>query len=172
GAVRWQSARVRAELAAYRNAIAHFVYITPTGSFVHVMPADSLRVYRYAEADARLTGGEASLGIDLSTPLSLHGRFDAVRGTNRATDAPLPLIPPARVALGAELHGSAFRWADRARLAVEGEFVTRQTRLNPLDVPTWGYAVLNLEASLDRPLWGRGIQIVLAVRNVGNTAYR
>src|SRR5204863_4789813 len=99
-AVRRQSARVRSELARNRNAIAHFIYITPTGSFIHVTPADSLRVYRYAEADARLTGGEASLGIDLSTPLSLDGRFDAVRGTNRATDAPLPLVPPAGVALG------------------------------------------------------------------------
>ena len=171
-AVRWQSARVRAELAAYRNAIAHFVYITPTGSFVHVTPADSLRVYRYAEADARLTGGEASLGIDLSTPLSLHGRFDAVRGTNRATDAPLPLIPPARVALGAELHGSAFRWADRARLAIDGEFVTRQTRLDSLDIPTAGYALLNVEAGLERPLWGREVRIDVAVRNLANTAYR
>ena len=171
-AVRWQSARVRAELAAYRNAIAHFVYITPTGSFVHVTPADSLRVYRYAEADARLTGGEASLGIDLSTPLSLHGRFDAVRGTNRATDAPLPLIPPARVALGAELHGSAFRWADRARLAIDGEFVTRQTRLDSLDIPTTGYALLNVEAGLERPLWGREVRIDVAVRNLANTAYR
>src|SRR5205823_3356338 len=162
----------RAELAGYRNAIAHFIYITPTGSFVHVTPADSLRVYRYAEADARLTGGEASLGIDLSTPLSLHGRFDAVRGTNRATDAPLPLIPPARVALGAELHGSAFRWADRARLAIDGEFVTRQTRLDSLDIPTTGYALLNVEAGLERPLWGRTIRIDVAVRNIANAAYR
>src|SRR5438093_3047157 len=70
-AVRWQSARVRAELAAYRNAIAHFIYITPTGSFVHVTPADSLRVYRYAEADARLTGGEGRSGSTPPAPLRL-----------------------------------------------------------------------------------------------------
>src|SRR2546427_8444203 len=43
---------------------------------------------------------------------------------------------PSRVALGAELHSSTLRWAERARLAVEAQFVTRQTRLNPLDVPT------------------------------------
>ena len=77
-----------------------------------------------------------------------------------------------RVALGAELHSSTLRWAERARLAVEAQFVTRQTRLNPLDVPTAGYTLLNLEAGLERPLWGRGIQIDFAVRNIGNTAYR
>src|SRR3989441_10926212 len=82
------------------------------------------------------------------------------------------LMPPARVALGAELHGSALRWADRARLAIDGEFVTRQTRLESLDIPTTGYALLNVEAGLERPLWGREGRIDVAVRNVANTAYR
>src|SRR5947208_1516691 len=172
GTVRWQGARVRVELAGYRNSIGRFIYITPTDSIVHVTSTDSLRVYRYQQADARLLGGEAALEVDVARPPTLPARADAVRGPNRTTDEPRPLIPPRRLALGAELHGSALRWAERVRLAVEGEFVTRQTRLNPLDVPTGGYAVLNLEASLDRPLWGRGIRIVLAVRNVGNTAYR
>ncbi|PYP18686.1 MAG: hypothetical protein DMD52_01340 [Gemmatimonadetes bacterium] len=172
GTVRWQGARVRLELAGYRNSIGRFIYITPTDSFVHVGSTDSLRAYRYQQADARLLGGEAAVEVDVAGPLTLRARADAVRGTNRATGDPLPLIPPARVALGAELHGSALGWAERARLAVEGEFVTRQTRLNPLDVPTAGYAVLNVEAGLDRPLWGRGMRIDFAVRNVGNTAYR
>jgi len=172
GTVRWQGARVRLELAGYRNSIGRFIYITPTDSFVHVSSTDSLRAYRYQQADARLLGGEAAVEVDVAGPLTLRARADAVRGTNRATGEPLPLIPPARLALGAELHSSALRWAERARLAVEGEFVTRQTRLNPLDVPTAGYAVINVEAGLDRPLWGRGMRIDFAVRNVGNTAYR
>src|SRR5205823_12457434 len=75
---RWQARRLRAEVSAYRNAVAHYVYIMPTGQF-----RDSLRVYRYEQADALLTGAEASVGVDISTPLSLQGRFDAVRGTNR-----------------------------------------------------------------------------------------
>jgi len=165
--VRWQANRVEAEVAAYRNAIAHYVFITPTNQF-----KDTLRIYRYDQADALLTGAEVSVGVAVATPLSLRGRFDAVRGTNRTTQEPLPLIPPARVAVGAELHGTGLRWADRVRLAVEGEFVTRQTRLNPLDLPTAGYALLNVEAGLERPLWGRAIRLDVAARNLGNTAYR
>src|SRR5256886_11914730 len=46
------------------------------------------------------------------------------------------------------------------------------TLFRSLDVPTAGYTLLNLEAGLERPLWGRGIQIDFAVRNIGNTAYR
>ncbi len=164
--LRWQGRRVRAELAGYRTAIADYIYIAPTGQF-----RDSLREYRYEQADALLTGGEVSLAADLTGAVSVHTRFDAVRGTNQKTGRPLPLVPPARATLGAELHG-ATRWSERARIAVEGEFVTRQTRLDSLDIPTAGYALLTLEAGFERPLWGRTIQVDVAVHNVANTSYR
>src|SRR5438067_5569408 len=151
--VRWQSGRVRAELAAYRNAVDRYIFITPTDSFVTVStsPPDSLRVYRYQQADARLLGGEAELEVAVAAALSVRARADAVRGTNQATREPLPLVPPARVALGAELHRAGLGWADRAYAGAEVEVATRQTRLNPLDVPTGGYTLLNLSAGLTRP---------------------
>ncbi|HVH68219.1 MAG TPA: TonB-dependent receptor [Gemmatimonadales bacterium] len=165
-AVRWQGARVRAELTGYRNAIGRFIYITPTDSFVAVTPTDSLRVYRYQQADARLLGGEAMVELQVVSPLTLHVRADAVRGTNQATREALPLIPPARAALGAEVrHG-------RAYIGSEVEVVTRQTRLNPLDIPTEGYSLLNLSAGFVRPLFGRVCHVDLAVRNATNVSYR
>ena len=170
--MRWQRARVRVELAAYRNAVGRFIYITPTDSFVHVTPTDSLRVYRYAQADARLLGAEAGVEAEVATPLTVRARVDAVRGTNRATSEPLPLVPPARGALGAELHGAALGWADRAYVGAEVETATRQTRLNPLDVATAGYTLLNLSAGIERPLLGRDAHIDLAVRNLTNVSYR
>src|SRR5256885_9795241 len=39
-------------------------------------PADSLRVYRYEQADALLTGGEASLEVELGSALTVHTRAD------------------------------------------------------------------------------------------------
>src|SRR5439155_469840 len=64
--VRWQGARVRVELAGYRNAIGRFVYITPTDSLVAVTPTDSLRAYRYRQADTRLLGGEAAIEVEVA----------------------------------------------------------------------------------------------------------
>src|SRR5438094_199120 len=172
--VRWQSGRVRAELAAYRNAIDRFIFITPTDSFVTVStsPPDSLRVYRYQQADARLLGGEAELEVAVAPALSVRARADAVRGTNQATREPLPLVPPARVALGAELHRAGLGWADRAYAGAEFEVATRQTRLSPLDVPTGGYPPLHLSAGLTRPMLGRIGRGDLAVKNVPNVSYR
>src|SRR5881394_2312070 len=172
--VRWQGGRVRAELAAYRNAIDRFIFITPTDSFVTVgtSPPDSLRVYRYRQADARLVGGEAELEVAVAAALSVRARADAVRGTNRATWEPLPLMPPARLALGAELHRTGVGWAHRAYAGAEVEVATRQTRLNPLDIPTGGYTLLNLSAGLTRPMLGRIGRVDLAVQNVANVSYR
>ena len=173
-AVRWQRGRIRAELAGYRNAIGRFVYITPTDSFVTVStsPPDSLRVYRYQQANARLVGGEAAVEVEVARPLTLHARADAVRGTNRATGDPLPLLPPARVALGAELHRIAFGWADRTYAGAEVEVTTRQTRLNPLDIPTGGHTLLNLSAGIVRSLFGRVCHVDITVRNATNVSYR
>ena len=165
--VRWQGRRLHAEVAGYRNAIARYVFITPTGQF-----QDSLRVYRYDQADALLTGGEASLEAEVLSPLAVRVRLDAVRGTNRETREPLPLVPPLRAALGAELRLASLRWADRARIGGEVELITRQTRLNPLDVPTAGYGLLNLEGGIERPVLGRAARIELSVRNATNVAYR
>jgi len=67
---------------------------------------------------------------------------------------------------------ASLRWADRASIAAEVELVTRQTRLNPLDVATAGYALLNVEAGIDRPLFGRAARIDVSVRNATNVAYR
>ena len=172
--VRWHGARIRVELAGYRNAIDRFVYITPTDSFVTVsiFPPDSLRVYRYQQADARLFGGEAAVEVEVAPPLTLKARADAVRGSNRATNEPLPLVPPARAALGAELHRTALGWADRAYAGAEVEVSTRQTRLNPLDIPTGGYTLLNLSAGFVRSLFGRVCHVDLAVKNASNVSYR
>ncbi len=139
---------------------------------VSTAPPDSLRVYRYQQADARLLGGEAAVEVEVAPPLTLKARADAVRGTNRATNGPLPLVPPARAALGAELHRSALGWAERAYAGAEVEVATRQTRLNPLDIPTGGYTLLNLSAGFVRPLFGRVCHVDLAVKNATNVSYR
>src|SRR5437764_13000020 len=74
--VRWQSGRVRAELAAYRNAIDRFIFITPTDSFVTVStsPPDSLRAYRYKQADARHPARASDLGGAAAAAIAVRAR--------------------------------------------------------------------------------------------------
>jgi outer membrane receptor protein involved in Fe transport len=165
--LRWEGRRVRGEVAAYHNQIARYVYVTPTTEF-----RDSLRVFHYEQADARLVGGEASLEVDLVPPLTVAVRGDAVRGTNLETDEPLPLIPPAHVTVGADLHTRRRGWISWAHAAAEVEVYATPTRLAPSDITTDGYTLVNVSTGVSTTAGGRRIRLDLEVRNLFDTAYR
>jgi outer membrane receptor protein involved in Fe transport len=159
--IRWQSGRARAEVAAFRNRIAHYIYIAPTGT-----TRDSLPVYRYQQADAVLDGGEASLEVAAASALVLAARVDYVRGERQSDHQPLPQIPPLRAKLSAEWRGAS------ANGGLDVDLVARQTRLSPFDLGTAGYGLLDLYGGLDRHLGARPLRVELQVRNALDTRYR
>ncbi|HEX7025541.1 MAG TPA: TonB-dependent receptor, partial [Gemmatimonadales bacterium] len=167
GSIRWQRPRIRGEISAYHNRIGRYIYLTPTSEM-----NGTLRVYRYLQADADLDGAEASVEIAAAAPLTLRGQVDGVRATNRETGEPLPLTPPVRTEIAAELHTSGERWADRARLEILVDSYAEQTRLDPLDFPTEGYTLVGLEAGVEGGFLPHDMRLDLLVRNVGNTHYR
>jgi iron complex outermembrane receptor protein len=162
--VRWRSSRVVAEVNAFRNTIADFIYITPTSEF-----NGGLRVYRHLQADALMTGGEVSAQAEVIPNVLLRARYDFVRGTNRETNDPLPLMPPPRAAFGAEYH---YPSSANAFIGAEVENVVRQKRPNPSDVVTAGYTLLNVDAGIDYQLFGRATRVDIGVRNALNREYR
>jgi len=156
--IRWSGRRARVELAAYHNRLSDYIYITPTVVFI-----DSLRVYQYGQAEAEMLGGEALLEAELGPGLVVRTRVEAVRGTNLASHEPLPLLPPVRAAVG-------FGWRDR--FSVDVDVYARPTRLNPLDIPTAGYALLHLGGGTDVRLFGRAMRLDIALRNALNQRYK
>lgn len=158
--LRWQADRVHGELAGFSNRIDHYIYIAPTGG-----TQDSLPVYQYTQADARLVGAEASLEVAAWRAVALSARMDYVRGERRGGE-PLPQIPPLRVKLGAEWHGGG------AGAGVDVDLVARQTRLSSFDQGTAGYGLLDLFGSLRPRLGPRAFRVELQVKNALNTRYR
>lgn len=165
--MRWEGRRIRGEIAAYRNQIAHYVFVAPTSEV-----RDSLRVYRYGQADARLLGAEALLEADVAAPLTVMAKADAVRGTNLQTEQPLPLVPPPHLTVGADVHTGRLGGFTRAHAGAEVDIALKPTRLNPLDLPTDGYALVNLSAGSTVTLAGRALRLDLEVRNLFDTAYK
>jgi outer membrane receptor protein involved in Fe transport len=165
--LRWRLPRLRGEVTGFRNAMSRFVYITPTASQI-----DGLQVYRYLQADALLSGFEAWTEVDAWRTLTLRARLDGVRGTNRDANEPLPLVPPLRYAGAAEWHAVDVGPLGRARLGVEVEHVTEQRRLNPLDIPTGAYTLLELTGGAEARLLGRGTRLDVTVRNAADVRYR
>jgi iron complex outermembrane recepter protein len=167
GSVRWSGRRAHAEVSAFSNRIHDFIFITPTGQ-----TQGNLDVYRYTHALATLTGGEVSADIDPVNALTLRARYDMVRGTNEDTDEPLPLIPPPRTTLEAEVHGVGLGWAEHAHAGFDVEISSEQTRLGPFDTPTDGYTLLGLDAGIARHFGSRPVRFDLRVRNLTDKAYK
>jgi len=167
GSIRWGNQRVRAEVAGFHNRIDDFIYIAPTGE-----QQGTLDVYRYEHALATLYGGEVSADVDPTRMLTLRARYDLVRGTNEDTDEPLPLMPPPRTTLEAELHGAALGWADHAHAGLDVEINAKQTHLGPFDTATDGYTILGLDAGIARRLGSRPIRFDIRVRNLTDKAYK
>jgi len=156
--VRWSGQRARLELSGYHNRMSHYIYITPTAVFI-----DSLRVYQYGQAEAELFGAEAVLEAELGRGLVARGRVEAARGTNLTSHEALPLLPPVRAVVG-------LGWRDRFSVDVDAN--ARPMRLNPLDVPTPGYALLHLGGGADVRLFGRPMRLDISLRNALNQRYR
>lgn len=164
GGVRVETGRVRAELSAFRNGMANFIFVEPTTAF-----RQNLRVFRHAQAPAVLWGMDGGLAVEATRALALRAVGDWVRGRNRSTGEPLPLMPPPRASLEAEVRGGGS--ARRAWATIGGDLVGRQTHLAPTDIPTAAYALLHLGGGLEGRFQGRPTRIDLRVSNALNTRY-
>lgn len=175
--VRWASSRLTAEAATFRTRIHDYIFIAPTGAV-----QDNLRVYRYDQAEAILAGAELSAAIKAAEALTLRARVDAVRGTNTTTADPLPLIPPLRAALGAELRAPVGRFG-RPYLSTDIEHVAEQTRLSRAEreapvaagrfpLATDAYTLVDVGGGLAISFAGRVTRLDLRARNATNQRYR
>lgn len=167
GGLRWTSARARADLSLFNSGVRDFIFTTPTAQL-----QDSLPVFRHVQADARLRGLEASLEARVTDALTLRGSHDYVHGDDRAQHVPLPLMPPARTILGAELALPDLSGVHDLSIGGDVEVHRRQTRLNPDDFATRGYTLVNLDLSLQRSVRARETRFDLLVRNALDTSYR
>ena len=166
GGLRWASPRVRAEATVFRNSVDDYIFTAPS-----IDSIGGLRVFRHTQVNARLAGAEFSGSVDVLPTLTLRGSHDFVNGVARATDAPLPLMPPPRSRIGATLHSNALSWAEHASIGAEVEVNQKQTRLDAYDVPANGYTLLNLDMSFERMVRARMTRFDIDVRNAANTTY-
>ena len=167
GDIRWESARLRADIGVYQNTVDNFIFTTPTSE-----TQSGLQVFRHVQSDARLTGADAVIEASVTDRLTLRAGHDFVNGEERPSGTPLPLMPPPRTTLGAEVAlGRAGGWQN-VSVGSDVEIDQTQTRLNPNDFATKGYTLLNFDASASRTWNSRPIRLDLNVRNALNTTYR
>jgi iron complex outermembrane receptor protein len=130
---RWRLARASGEVTWFRNDIDNFVFRNPTGEV-----EDELPVIEFTGADSVLQGVEAHTDIEVTEAWIVEAGVDYVRGTLKATDEPLPRIPPFRFT-----GGVRYRW-NTLQVGAQVVAAAEQDRVFGAETPTDGYGLLKL----------------------------
>ncbi|MCY3611581.1 MAG: TonB-dependent receptor [Gemmatimonadetes bacterium] len=151
-----------AEVTWFRNTIAGYIFPQATGKLSRIL----LPIYQYVGEDALLTGFESLIGWSTPAGFKLEAAASHVHGTIRATDEPLPFMPPlqGRLAVGY----SPVDWFVEAEARMAGS----QERTGRFEEATDGYAVLGLSGGLRLTVAGRLHVVTLHLENLGDTEYR
>ena len=154
--------RLSAEVTWFRNTITGYIFPQATGKLSRVL----LPIYQFVGEDAVLTGFESLLGWSMPAGFKLEAVASYVHGTIRATNEPLPFMPPlqGRLAIGY----SPVDWFVEAEARMAGS----QERAGRFEEPTDGYAVLGLSGGVRLTVAGRLHVVTLHVENLGDTEYR
>jgi hemoglobin/transferrin/lactoferrin receptor protein len=157
----WSGGGIDASATVFRNQIAGFISPAVTGDTLSGTP---VRQYRNV-ADARIDGVTASVAAQAAVWLVLRGSAGYTRGENRATGAPLPLIPPFETALAVRAAPAGFPWLEPELVAAVRQ---SDAAVEQGEIDTPGYAIVNLRAG-----WVTGrTSLILGVENLFDRSYR
>ena len=187
--LRLRSSRASGEVTYFRNDIDEYIFRKPIDEetfearepeFVarfagraidheghgHGAGEAELQFIEFVGADSLLQGIEAHADVRLTARLEAELGLDYVRGSLKASDDPLPRIPPFRFRGGLRFQQNAFQ--------AGGELVAvaAQARVFGAEEPTDGYALAKLFASYSVQA-GRALHTVTArLDNVTDELYR
>jgi iron complex outermembrane receptor protein len=127
---------------------------------------EELAIVEFVGADSLLQGVEAHADFQVGRGFAVEMGADYVRAAVKATDEPLPRIPPFRFRGGLRYQHNAFQ--------AGGELVAaaKQDRLGALEDATDGYTLLKLFASYSFVAGGTTGTITGRLDNATNELYR
>lgn len=159
-----RTGRLNGQLAAYRNVIAHYIYLAARGDTI--VDGATVSVLAYTQDRATISGGEASLEWAATDKVVLTLMGDIVQATLR-DGTPLSYIPPARI--GTELH-----WDDGTYSLGGGiHHAFRQDRVGPADErPTAAHTNLHFSAGIRKRTGGITHNLSLRANNLANRLHR
>lgn len=172
---RWRGSRISGELSYFRNSIADFILRNPLsreeftarfGDDDSEEEGGEFGFIEFVAADSVLQGFEAHTDLKLAKGFGVEVGLDYVRGELRASNQPLPRIPPVRVRAGLTYQRNAFE--------AGGEIVavSQQSRVLGTERPTAGYGNLRLFATHSFGTQKVVNTVSARIDNVSNELYR
>ncbi len=164
GFLRIRRGAVRAEVAAFRNVINNYIYPRFTGDTGRL----DLPLYQFQGERALLTGLEGSVEWTVFSDVLLEVTVSQVRGTLTTTDEPIPFIPPVNGVLNLRYDRPSFFIGVGAR----GAAAQRRVGEDPLDLPTSGFTIFNLQGGYRWTLRNQLHSVTLRIENLSDREYR
>jgi len=167
GGFRLNFANASAGVTAYHNTYKDLIITAP------VTYLGTASTQRQNISEARIDGIEVQGNVRVAPALSLFGNATALRGTNTASNKPLPYIAPFHGRVGIEFAPDGQGYA----LTGTVDMASAKTRIDPSqEFSTGGYGVFNLYATLelDKLVSSRlgDTRLILGAENILNKAYR
>lgn len=161
---------VNASIGAFNNYINNFIFSSQLNNETILINTETLPVYRFIQANANLSGLEASITLHPAELLHLENSFSYTRGVNRATDSPLPFIPAAmlrnELRLEPEIKGLKSTYFS---VALENAF--NQKRIDKFETQTSGYSLVNLGVGTTFILGKQPLRLNIGANNLFDKAY-
>jgi len=181
--LRWRAPRVTGEVTYFRNSIDDYIFRRPIteeefderfGHEAHAGHSDGdddhdgeeFPFIEFSSADSLLQGVEAHADVQLARGLGLEVGMDYVRAQLRATNDPLPRIPPFRTRVGLQYQRNAFQAGGEVMM------VASQNRVFGEETPTEGHNRLKLFAAYSFDTGGAVSTVTARLDNATNTLYR
>ena len=159
--LQWQQPGHNLRAALWQTRFANYIALDTDGeTFALPDGGGDVPVYRFQGVPAQLHGLEVegrSRLVSVPWTLDATASLDLVRGSNRATGAPLPRLAPLRLQAGLEAAQGAWRAGATLRHAV------RQNRVPASNQPTPGWTTLDLWAGWQQAVGG-GAQALWTVK--------
>ncbi len=175
--IRWASQRVKGEVGVFRNYIQDYIYGQIINTGANDPSGRGLLVVQNQQSNAVIQGTDGAISVAALDWLNLRGGYNVVRGYNKSNDRKsgnhdLPHVPADNMRVGAEVHDRRWKGLDEPYFAADVRLTQRQRRVAPGDVPTAGYALLDLHTGAELTvLDGNRMSVDAGIDNVLNQPY-
>lgn len=162
-------------LNAYNNRIYNYIYPANFNNEVTPFTGENglttiLPVYRFVQTNANLIGAEASIDLHLIKSLHFENTFGYVKGTNLATNTPLPFIPAASITNELRFEPTIKGLSD-SFIKVGLTNVFKQNRFDIFETSTKGYSLLDAGFGTELKVGKDKVNIWLTAQNITNKLY-
>jgi iron complex outermembrane receptor protein len=156
------------DIAGFNNHITDYIYLTPTEDTTDL--GDN--IYRFAQSDAHLYGGEVGIHFHpRCIPwLHLQASYSQVRGVKKNGDD-LPFIPAGKFRYEVRAEKKQMGIFLKPNIQFSGLIALEQSKISFFEIPTSGYQVFDISFNTDLKIGGQYWNVGLSINNIFNTAY-